>query len=103
MPSLSYKLTDDRNKLNQQLRVSNYSSRGTSIYGGSNNSGSSGKGYWLAFQNQNYLPDMCLECDKKDLCDGGCREAAHVMFGKINDIDPLLYGDAKTNALYIRS
>lgn len=47
MPSLSYKLTDDRNKLNQQLRVSNaqsYSSRGTSIYGGSNNNGSGGKG-----------------------------------------------------------
>lgn len=59
--------------------------------------------YWLAFQNQNYLPDMCMECDKKDLCDGGCREAAHVMFGKINDIDPIFYGDAKINASYTKS
>ena len=34
---------------------------------------------------------MCSECAKKDLCDGGCRELAHVMLGKIIDIDPIVF------------
>lgn len=45
--------------------------------------------YWNAFRQRNYLPDMCKNCDKKDRCDGGCREAAHVYHGKIDDPDPL--------------
>lgn len=48
MPSLSFKVTDDRNKLNQQTRIldsQSYSSRtGGSVYGGSNNNNSSGQG-----------------------------------------------------------
>lgn len=48
MPSLSFKVTDDRNKLNQQTRIldaQSYSSRaGGSVYGGSNNSNSGGTG-----------------------------------------------------------
>ena len=45
--------------------------------------------YWNAFAHRNYVPQMCKDCkylNKK--CDGGCREAAHVYFGKINDKDP---------------
>ena len=45
--------------------------------------------YWNAFRQRDYLPDMCKNCDKKDRCDGGCREAAHVYHGKIDDPDPL--------------
>ena len=45
--------------------------------------------YWIAFRNRNYLPEMCRECDKTDRCDGGCREAAHVYHGKIDDEDPI--------------
>ena len=45
--------------------------------------------YWNAFRQRRYIPIICETCDKKDICDGGCREAAHVFFGAINDIDPL--------------
>ncbi len=45
--------------------------------------------YWNTFRQRTYLPEMCKNCDKRDKCDGGCREAAHVYFGKINDPDPL--------------
>lgn len=45
--------------------------------------------YWMQFRNRNYLPEMCQDCDKKDRCDGGCREAAHVYYGHIDDNDPI--------------
>ena len=45
--------------------------------------------YWLRFRNRDYLPQMCKDCDKKDLCDGGCREAAHVYYGRVDDVDPI--------------
>ena len=45
--------------------------------------------YWNSFRQRDYIPDMCKGCDKLDRCDGGCREAAHVYYGKINDSDPL--------------
>ena len=45
--------------------------------------------YWTSFRTRKYLPDMCEDCDKKDICDGGCREAAHVYYGKINGNDPI--------------
>lgn len=45
--------------------------------------------YWNSFRKRKYLPDMCKDCDKTDICDGGCREAAHVYYGKINDNDPI--------------
>ena len=45
--------------------------------------------YWLAFKERKYLPDMCKNCSKADICDGGCREAAHVYYGSINDNDPI--------------
>lgn len=45
--------------------------------------------YWNSFRQRSYIPDMCKGCDKLDRCDGGCREAAHVYYGKISDSDPL--------------
>lgn len=45
--------------------------------------------YWKAFQGRDYLPDACRDCDKKVLCDGGCREAAHVFSGSYTDPDPI--------------
>ncbi len=45
--------------------------------------------YWVRFRNRDYLPEMCKGCDKKDRCDGGCREAAHVYYGSVSDADPV--------------
>ena len=45
--------------------------------------------YWNAFRQRNYIPDMCKDCDRRDKCDGGCREAAHVFLGNIKAPDPL--------------
>ena len=45
--------------------------------------------YWNSFRERSYLPAMCNSCDKKDRCDGGCREAAHVYYGTIHDNDPI--------------
>ncbi len=45
--------------------------------------------YWVSFQQRSYLPVMCVGCDKVPVCDGGCREAAHVYYGSIADPDPL--------------
>lgn len=46
--------------------------------------------YWNAFKSRDYLPEVCRECDKREVCDGGCREAAHVFYGEITDNDPLI-------------
>lgn len=46
--------------------------------------------YWNDFINSNYIPDMCKNCEHLNIkCDGGCREAAHVMCGAIDKCDPL--------------
>lgn len=45
--------------------------------------------YWNVFRHREYLPDMCKGCDKTSVCDGGCREAAHVYYGRVTDKDPL--------------
>ena len=54
--------------------------------------------YWNAFRQRDYIPNMCKNCDKLDRCDGGCREAAHVYCGNIDDPDPL-FDVAKTSTL----
>ncbi len=51
--------------------------------------------YWRMFQEKAYLPDMCMACDKTDLCDGGCREAAHVFYGSVTDKDPIFHREIK--------
>ena len=69
------------------LKVCNHSPQRickyTEIHNLKNNS------YWNAFQRRDYIPNMCKGCDKTEICDGGCREAAHVYYGKINDEDPI--------------
>ena len=44
--------------------------------------------YWLSFVKSNYIPKMCNECNHRDVCEGGCREAAHVNNGSIFANDP---------------
>ncbi len=45
--------------------------------------------YWNKFVMRNYLPEMCKTCQYRFVCDGGCREAAHICGGNINSPDPL--------------
>lgn len=45
--------------------------------------------YWRRFSSSDYIPKMCKECKHLGIkCDGGCREAAHVAIGAIDDMDP---------------
>lgn len=44
--------------------------------------------YWQTFKNRNYLPEMCSQCRHMLKCDGGCREAAHIVGGALNSADP---------------
>ena len=44
--------------------------------------------YWQRFTDGDYIPRMCKGCEHSDVCDGGCREAAHVYSGSIDDPDP---------------
>ncbi len=46
--------------------------------------------YWKRFNQKDYLPDKCGECELILQCDGGCREAAHIVTGSINGLDPAL-------------
>lgn len=46
--------------------------------------------YWRRFATRNYLPKMCNGCEHINICDGGCREAAHVYFGAIDEKDPCI-------------
>jgi radical SAM protein with 4Fe4S-binding SPASM domain len=46
--------------------------------------------YWKIFTMRRYLPSQCGDCELKLDCDGGCREAAHIVGGKVDSPDPLL-------------
>ncbi len=46
--------------------------------------------YWRRFALQDYLPEACGPCPQRSDCDGGCREAAHVVGGAADAVDPLL-------------
>ncbi|MFZ5950124.1 MAG: radical SAM protein [Candidatus Rifleibacteriota bacterium] len=45
--------------------------------------------YWQTFKNRDYLPEMCRSCHHALKCDGGCREAAHIVGGALNSPDPV--------------
>lgn len=45
--------------------------------------------YWVSFCNRTYTPKMCEGCEKRSICDGGCREAAHVYYGSTDANDPI--------------
>jgi radical SAM protein with 4Fe4S-binding SPASM domain len=46
--------------------------------------------YWARFTQKRYLPIMCNDCKKRADCDGGCREAAHIVNGSLDSPDILL-------------
>jgi radical SAM protein with 4Fe4S-binding SPASM domain len=46
--------------------------------------------YWRRFVFKRYLPAGCNGCVERARCDGGCREASHVVFGQPDSPDPLL-------------
>jgi len=46
--------------------------------------------YWRRFALKDYLPPACSGCPAASACDGGCREAAHIVGGEADSIDPLL-------------
>ncbi|MHC4290206.1 MAG: SPASM domain-containing protein, partial [Planctomycetota bacterium] len=35
--------------------------------------------YWKRFNQKDYLPEQCGDCEQILQCDGGCREAAHIL------------------------
>jgi radical SAM protein with 4Fe4S-binding SPASM domain len=45
--------------------------------------------YIKGFVELRYTPKMCVGCDKLGKCKGGCREAAHALYGSLNDPDPI--------------
>jgi radical SAM protein with 4Fe4S-binding SPASM domain len=45
--------------------------------------------YWQRFKTKTFLPQMCHECAKSFQCDGGCREAAHIVGGALDSPDPV--------------
>jgi radical SAM protein with 4Fe4S-binding SPASM domain len=48
--------------------------------------------YWRRFTRKEYLPGACRDCADMGRCDGGCREAAHIVGGEVDSLDPVLAG-----------
>ncbi len=48
--------------------------------------------YWRRFVTKDYLPEACGGCSMLSSCDGGCREAAHLVGGAVDSPDPVLQG-----------
>jgi radical SAM protein with 4Fe4S-binding SPASM domain len=46
--------------------------------------------YWRRFTQKEYLPPACSGCTSIGDCDGGCREAAHIVSGVLDGPDMLL-------------
>ena len=46
--------------------------------------------YWKRFTKKFFLPSSCMSCEQSFICDGGCREAAHIVGGELESLDPLL-------------
>jgi radical SAM protein with 4Fe4S-binding SPASM domain len=46
--------------------------------------------YWKRFTQKDYLPAACSGCGQMSDCDGGCREAAHILGGSPDAVDPLM-------------
>ena len=43
--------------------------------------------YWRTFTQKQYLPKECSGCKHEAGCDGGCREAAHIVRGSVSSLD----------------
>ena len=46
--------------------------------------------YWRRFTQKEYLPTACGGCASVGDCDGGCREAAHIVTGALDGPDMVL-------------
>jgi radical SAM protein with 4Fe4S-binding SPASM domain len=46
--------------------------------------------YWQRFVRKDYLPAHCGGCAQIGACDGGCREAAHIVGGQPDSPDPVI-------------
>jgi radical SAM protein with 4Fe4S-binding SPASM domain len=46
--------------------------------------------YWQTFVKREYAPRACQGCALGFACDAGCREAAHILTGRVDGDDPLL-------------
>jgi radical SAM protein with 4Fe4S-binding SPASM domain len=46
--------------------------------------------YWRRFTQKDYLPTACGGCNWIGECDGGCREAAHIVTGALDGPDMVL-------------
>jgi radical SAM protein with 4Fe4S-binding SPASM domain len=46
--------------------------------------------YWQRFVRKDYLPAHCSGCAQIGACDGGCREAAHIVGGQPDAPDPVI-------------
>lgn len=51
--------------------------------------------YWQKFKCKDFLPKECSRCMLSLHCDGGCREAAHIVGGSIDSMDPLFLQEKK--------
>ncbi|MCP4219910.1 MAG: radical SAM protein [bacterium] len=49
-----------------------------------------GHPYWKQFVLKDYLPAGCSGCRQATTCDGGCREAAHIVGGTLDAPDPAM-------------
>lgn len=46
--------------------------------------------YWKTFAFRRHVPAECRRCPDRFRCDAGCREAAHIVTGRLDSLDPLL-------------
>lgn len=54
--------------------------------------------YWSRFTQKRYLPAACHDCRQNCSCDGGCREAAHIVGGTVEAPDVLFVGRKEESA-----
>lgn len=53
----------------------------------------SGHPYWRTFAFRRHVPAECRGCAHGSRCDAGCREAAHIVTGRVDALDPLVTPD----------
>jgi len=46
--------------------------------------------YWKTFTQKDYLPQTCIKCNFTNICDGGCRESAHIITKNVRGCDCVL-------------
>ena len=54
--------------------------------------------YWQIFTQKRYLPELCMDCHDQSVCDGGCREAAHIVGGSVCSPDVVIMNEMKSES-----